>query len=245
MRRRCWKCWQHTYIHTEAYLSYKLTIEPSAQVSENMSLPFCWNKRLLFIKFFTTKLVQIKYIQNIQFSISIRTLVDVLLFNNIFETNKIEQINCHVLFKQMHTMLFVSALWKKCVAKSDGWMSSGFYVPFNSISVISGRWKGEHERLCAMKCCLCSGRISPQAGFEPATRWSEVRTARKPKLRPTTLPLFSNLTRGSYGNRQNVPCIKTEQYSKYIFNTNPLAFFLWNFIKKKNVSDSIPGPLVC
>ena len=61
-------------------------------------------------------------------------------------------------------MLFVSALWKKCVAKSDGWMSLGFYVPFNSISVISGRWKGEHERLCVMKCCLCSGRISPQAG---------------------------------------------------------------------------------
>ena len=96
--------------------------------------------------------MQIKYFQNIQFSISIRTLVDVLLFNNIFETNKIEQINCHVLFKQVHTMLFVSALWKKCVAKSDGWMSLGFYVPFKSISVISGRWKGELERLCAMKC---------------------------------------------------------------------------------------------
>ena len=63
----------HTYIQTtEAYLSYKLTTEPSAQVSENMSLPFCWNKRLLYIKFFTTKLVQIKYVQNIQFSISIR-----------------------------------------------------------------------------------------------------------------------------------------------------------------------------
>ena len=34
----------HTYIHTyiqttEAYLSYKLTTEPSAQVSENMYLP--------------------------------------------------------------------------------------------------------------------------------------------------------------------------------------------------------------
>ena len=50
--------------------------------------------------------------------------------------NKIEQMNCHVLFKQVHTM-FVSALWKKCVAKSDGWMSSGFYVPFNSFLVIS------------------------------------------------------------------------------------------------------------
>ena len=41
--------------------------------------------------------------------------------------------------------------------------------PFNSISVISRRWKGEHERLCAMKRRLGSGRISPPAGFEPAT----------------------------------------------------------------------------
>ena len=69
-----------------------------------------------------------------------------------------------------------------------------------------------------MKLLLGSGRISSQAGFE-------VGTARKPNLRPTTLPLFSNLTRGSYDNAQNVPRIKTEQYSKYIFNTNPLAFF--------------------
>ena len=44
-----------------------------------------------------------------------------------------------------------------------------FYIPFNSISVISGRWKGEHERLCAMKCRLGSGRIVPPAGFETAT----------------------------------------------------------------------------
>ena len=28
----------------------------------------------------------------------------------------------------------------------DGW-----FVLFNSISVISGRWKSEHEELCAMK----------------------------------------------------------------------------------------------
>ena len=30
----------------------------------------------------------------------------------------------------------------------------GFYVPFNSISVTSGQWKGEHERLFAMKHCF-------------------------------------------------------------------------------------------
>ena len=34
----------------------------------------------------------------------------------------------------------------------------GFYIPFNSISVISGWWKGEHERLCAMKRHLGFGR---------------------------------------------------------------------------------------
>ena len=34
--------------------------------------------------------------------------------------------------------------------------------PFSSISVISRQWKGEHERLCAMKRRLGSGRISPQ-----------------------------------------------------------------------------------
>ena len=52
-------------------------------------------------------------------------------------------------------------------------MICGFYVLFNSIS---GRWKGEHERLCAMKRRLGSERIS-SAGFEPETPWSEVGSA--------------------------------------------------------------------
>ena len=55
--------------------------------------------------------------------------------------------------------------------------------PFNSISVISRRWKGEHERLCAMKRRLGSGRISPPAGFEPATPWSEVGSANRSATR--------------------------------------------------------------
>ena len=34
----------------------------------------------------------------------------------------------------------------------DGWMDDmRFYVLFNTISVISGRWKVDNERLCAMK----------------------------------------------------------------------------------------------
>ena len=51
-----------------------------------------------------------------------------------------------------------------------GWMDGVKVLrPFNSISVIPRRWKSEHERLCAMKCRLGSGRISPPVGFEPAT----------------------------------------------------------------------------
>ena len=61
----------------------------------------------------------------------------------------------------------------QCICQwMDGWVR--VLRPFNSISVISRRWKGEHERLCAMKRRLGSGRISPPAGFEPATPWSKL-----------------------------------------------------------------------
>ena len=63
----------------------------------------------------------------------------------------------------------------------DGWVR--VLRPFISISVISRRWKGEHERLCAMKRRLGSGRISPPAGFEPATPWSEVGSANRSATR--------------------------------------------------------------
>ena len=56
--------------------------------------------------------------------------------------------------------------------KMDGWVR--VLRPFNSISVISRRWKSDHERLCAMKRRSGSGRISPPVGFELATPWSEV-----------------------------------------------------------------------
>ena len=59
----------------------------------------------------------------------------------------------------------------------DGWVR--VLRPFNSISVISRWWKGEYERLCAMKHCLGSGRISPPAGFEPVTPWSKVGSANR------------------------------------------------------------------
>ena len=63
----------------------------------------------------------------------------------------------------------------------DGWVR--VLHPFNNISVISRQWEGEHERLCAMKRRLGSGRISPPAGFEPATPWSKVGSANRSATR--------------------------------------------------------------
>ena len=68
----------------------------------------------------------------------------------------------------------------------DGWVR--VLHPFKSISVISRRWKGEHERLCAMKRRLGSGRISPPAGFEPATLWSEVGSTNRSATRTLQIP---------------------------------------------------------
>ena len=71
--------------------------------------------------------------------------------------------------------------WAFVVRLSYGWVR--VLRPFNSISVISRQWKGEHERLCAMKRCLGSGRISLPAGFEPATPLSEVRSTNRSATR--------------------------------------------------------------
>ena len=70
--------------------------------------------------------------------------------------------------------------------RMDGWVR--VLHPFNSISVISRRWKDEHERLCAIKRHLGLGRISPPAGFEPATPWSEVGSANRSAT--WTLPYY-------------------------------------------------------
>ena len=49
----------------------------------------------------------------------------------------------------------------------DGWMTCGFYILCNSISVISGRWKGDNERQFAMKCLFTVGKVAPLAVLEP------------------------------------------------------------------------------
>ena len=42
-----------------------------------------------------------------------------------------------------------------------------FYVLFNSISVISGQWADDNERLCAMEPRLWSGKIGLERGLNP------------------------------------------------------------------------------
>ena len=51
-----------------------------------------------------------------------------------------------------------------------GWMDHlQFYTFFNSISVISGLWEGDNERLSAMKLCLQLERFPSPAGLDPGT----------------------------------------------------------------------------
>ena len=49
----------------------------------------------------------------------------------------------------------------------DGWMNDlRFYILFNSVSVISGRWEVDNERLCAMELHLWLRRFRPRARIE-------------------------------------------------------------------------------
>ena len=53
--------------------------------------------------------------------------------------------------------------------KRDRWMTCDFTSFFNSVSVISGRWADDYERLCAMEPRLRLKRSLPQAGLELTT----------------------------------------------------------------------------
>ena len=51
------------------------------------------------------------------------------------------------------------------IAAFDGWMDDlQFHVLFNSISVISGQWEVDNEKLCAMKPCLQWRRFCLEQG---------------------------------------------------------------------------------
>ena len=70
------------------------------------------------------------------------------------------------------TGIFVNRIYTEIICRVglNGWRDElQFNVRFNRISFISGRWKGEHEKLCAMKRRLGSEIISPPAGLEPET----------------------------------------------------------------------------
>ena len=52
------------------------------------------------------------------------------------------------------TGIFVNRIYTEIICRVglNGWMDElRFNVPFDSISFISGRWKGENEKLRAMK----------------------------------------------------------------------------------------------
>ena len=50
----------------------------------------------------------------------------------------------------------------------DEWMDDlRFYVLFNNISVISGRWADDNKRFCAMEPCLRLRRFRLERGSNP------------------------------------------------------------------------------
>ena len=58
--------------------------------------------------------------------------------------------------------------------RTVGWMDDlQFYVLSASISIISGRWAGDYERLFAMEPSLRSKRSPHRVGLEPGIAGSE------------------------------------------------------------------------
>ena len=63
---------------------------------------------------------------------------------------------CHSSRKRIATLVL---LLNKPLFLQDKWMDDlRFYALFNSISVVSGQWEGDNEKLCAMEPCLRSQR---------------------------------------------------------------------------------------
>ena len=101
----------------------------------------------------------------------------------------------HPLSPQIHHSRAVALTYAPtvaCCSRMKMIMSQEFYVSFNSISVISGLRKGDHERRCAVERRLGSKRISLQAGLEPATPWSEVGSGCRSATRTLRIKMSPN-----------------------------------------------------
>ena len=81
--------------------------------------------------------------------------------------------------------------------KEDGWVfDMRLYVLSNNISVISGRWTGNDEILCAMEPRLQLKKSLPQVGLKHGTATQQAR-AQAPQIR-LILIYFSYLPTKTY-----------------------------------------------
>ena len=88
-----------------------------------------------------------------------------------------------VLLSSHHGIHYHKHTYCKRAASSDWWMDElGFYVPSTVFQSFPDDGR-VYMKGCAMKRRLGSGRISLSAGFEPATPWSEVRSANRSATR--------------------------------------------------------------
>ena len=118
----------------------------------------------------------------------------------------------------MMSRLLGQFLHSVMMSRMDGWVR--VLHPFNSISVISRRWKGEHERLCAMKRCLASRKISPSAGFEPATPWSEVGSANRLATRTLLYEQAAGPVSTQHYDKQAAGPVSTQHYDEQAAGTD-------------------------
>ena len=133
----------------KALLSYPLFIS-SFYKANQLILPLINNGARCLIKYFQAQLIRYRYHGN---DLKLRGRGH---FDNVTLSPS--------------TGIFVNIIYAEIICRVgfNGWMDElRLNVPFNRISFISGRCKGEHEKLCAMKRRLGSEIISPPAGLEP------------------------------------------------------------------------------
>ena len=101
------------------------------------------------------------------FEILSKSVNQFCLKKKIFLLLESDKINANIASHEAFRHRFCPPMIYICnVCLMDGWR---FHVLFNSISVISGRWDGDNETLCAVEPCLRLKRSPPQAGLELGT----------------------------------------------------------------------------